>query len=96
MLRHLMALFILALVALPMGAAAQDSRLPENSTPGAIDRASTGGAQNLADIEAREAGVEIDDGFRRNNLGGDAATAPGLGPLGGRSDPDLWLSLIHN
>lgn len=96
MLRHLMALFILALVALPMGAGAQDIRLPENSTPAAVDRASTGGAQNLADIEAREAGVEIDDGFRRNNLGGDAATAPGLGPLGGRSDPDLWRGIRYN
>ncbi|MEQ6250710.1 formate dehydrogenase subunit gamma [Sulfitobacter sp. HNIBRBA3233] len=96
MLRHLMALFILALIALPLGVAAQDIRLPENSTPGAIDRASTGGAQNLADIEAREAGVEIDDSFRRDNLGGDAATAPGLGPLGGRSDPDLWRGIRYN
>ena len=96
MLRHLMALFILALAALPVSVTAQDVRLPENATPLAIDRASTGGAQNLADIERRQNGAEIDDGFRRNNLGGDAATVPSLGPLGGRSDPDLWRGIRYN
>ena len=96
MLRHLMALFILALAALPVSVTAQDVRLPENATPSAIDRANTGGAQNLADIERRQNGAEIDDGFRRNNLGGDAATVPGLGPLGGRSDPDLWRGIRYN
>mgnify|MGYP003664521189 CR=1 FL=1 len=96
MLRQLMALFVFALLTLPGFASAQDVRLPENAVPAVTDRDSTGGAQNLNDVLRRQNGAEIDDSFRRNNLGGDAATAPGLGPLGGASDPDLWRALRYD
>jgi formate dehydrogenase subunit gamma len=38
----------------------------------------------------------MDDSFRSDNIGGDALGAPGLGPLGGASDPELWRALRYN
>ncbi len=93
MLRQLLALFALVLmVAAPLGAAAQDAVL----LPPEPDRSATGGAQTLEDIMRRQAGIEIDDSFRRDNIGGDANNVPGMGPLGGASDPDLWRALRYN
>lgn len=61
-----------------------------------IDRSATGGAQTLEDILARQRGKIIDDSFRSDNIGGDATSVPGLGPLGGASDPELWRALRYN
>tara|TARA_R110000764_G_scaffold28298_10_gene66541 strand:+ start:358 stop:1560 length:1203 start_codon:yes stop_codon:yes gene_type:complete len=96
MLRHLMALFVIALLALPGIASAQDVRPPENAANVDTPRASTGGAQTLQDVLRRQQGLEVDDSFRRNNIGGDAGTAPGLGPLGGTSDAEQWRALRYN
>jgi formate dehydrogenase subunit gamma len=87
MLRILM-IFLLSL--LPVASIAQQAEAP------AIDRSATGGAQTLEDILARQRGEQIDDRFRSENLGGSALGAPGLGPLGGASDPELWRALRYN
>lgn len=64
----------------------------------ASDRASTGGAQTLEDILARQKGAQIDDAFRRDATG-DPDIAAGiteqLGTLGGVSDPELWRALRY-
>ena len=56
-------------------------------------RASTGGAQTLQDILARQRGESVDYRFRReaigNAKGGAAITSP-LGTLGGVSDADIY------
>lgn len=85
-------------------AGAQDNvRPPENAaseaSPNAVDaRPSTGGAQTLEDILARQRGEEIDDSFRRNDLG-DPESAAGmaaqLGTLGGTSDSEVWRALRY-
>ncbi|MEK9735229.1 MAG: formate dehydrogenase subunit gamma [Paracoccaceae bacterium] len=67
-----------------------------DSQPSQNDRASTGGAQTLDDILARQKGLEINDGFRRSNDGSQAIGAElfnQLGTLGGASDPELWRAL---
>ncbi|KAJ57169.1 formate dehydrogenase [Actibacterium mucosum KCTC 23349] len=61
-----------------------------------VDRSATGGAQTLEDIMARQRGEVIDDRFRSEDIGGNALSAPGLGPLGGASDPELWRALRYN
>jgi formate dehydrogenase subunit gamma len=63
-----------------------------------VDRSATGGAQTLEDILARQQGLAIDDGFRRDDTGADrsgAAIADQLGTLGGASDPELWRALRY-
>ncbi|WP_085804276.1 formate dehydrogenase subunit gamma [Roseovarius albus] len=64
----------------------------------ASERASTGGAQTLEDIMARQRGEKIDDSFRRGATG-DADSAAGianqLGTLGGASDPEVWRALRY-
>ncbi len=62
------------------------------------DRSSTGGAQTLADIMARQNGEAVDDSFRRDNTGdpGQAAAADQqLGTRGGVSDPEFWRALRY-
>jgi len=59
-------------------------------------RATTGGAQTLEDILARQSGQRIDDSFRREALGDPdsaAGIAQQLGTLGGASDPELWRAI---
>lgn len=88
-LRHL--LLIMTLV-LPMQVMAQDA----DPTP--VDRSATGGAQTLEDILARQRGEQIDDAFRRDNVGDPdsaAGVAAQLGTLGGASDPELWRALRY-
>lgn len=92
MLRHLMAVLTVILFALPLAASAQDDA---PLTPEA-DRSATGGAQTLEDILRRQQGLAVDDTFRREALGGDAPTAPGLGPLGGASDSEIWRALRYD
>ncbi|MGB4113214.1 MAG: formate dehydrogenase subunit gamma, partial [Yoonia sp.] len=56
-------------------------------------RASTGGAQTLADILERQEGLKVDETFRSEATGNPDAAAPitnQLGTLGGASDPELW------
>lgn len=91
MFRHLTALMMLVLLgmSLPAPATAQ-------GTAPAPDRSATGGAQTLEDILARQRGEKIDDSFRRDATGGDAQSAPGLGPLGGASDSEIWRALRYN
>ena len=92
MLRHLLALIALVLMtAAPMGVAAQDTLVPPEP-----DRSATGGAQTLEDILRRQAGIQVDDEFRRENIGGEPPEAPELGTLGGASDPDLWRAMRYN
>lgn len=90
MLRHLMA--VLATILLTVPAIAQEA---ETAPPVGIDRSATGGAQTLEDILRRQQNQKIDDRFRSENIGGDAATVPELGPLGGASDADLWRALRY-
>ncbi|WP_136441724.1 formate dehydrogenase subunit gamma [Pacificoceanicola onchidii] len=90
MLRHVLALVIALTVALSFPVSAQQSETVS------ADRSATGGAQTLEDILARQRGETIDDSFRSDAIGGDALTAPGLGPLGGASDPELWRALRYN
>ncbi|AXS84124.1 formate dehydrogenase subunit gamma [Marinobacter sp. Arc7-DN-1] len=65
----------------------------------AVDRTSTGGAQTLEDILARQKQLEIDESFRSENLGNPANAAPisgRLGTLGGRSDSDIYRAIRFN
>ena len=96
MFRNLLATLIVSLLVLSGGVSAQDVRLPGNSVGAADTRASTGGAQTLQDVLRRQNGEIIDDSFRRDNIGGEPAVAPGLAPLGGASDADLWRALRYN
>ena len=61
-------------------------------------RASTGGAQTLEDILARQRGEKLDDDFRREAIG-DPAKAAGiaaqLGTLGGASDSEVFRALRY-
>ena len=61
-------------------------------------RATTGGAQTLEDILARQRGERIDDRFRREAVG-DPARAAGirmqLGTLGGASDSEVFRALRY-
>lgn len=63
-----------------------------------VDRSSTGGAQTLEDIMARQKGLSVDDNDRRNSTGG-PGSAKGLtdqlGTLGGASDPELWRAIRY-
>lgn len=62
------------------------------------DRSSTGGAQTLADIMARQNGEAVDDAFRRDNTGDPSQAAAAdqqLGTLGGVSDPEFWRALRY-
>ena len=59
----------------------------------ADSRASTGGAQTLADILERQEGLKVDETFRSEATGNPDAAAPitnQLGTLGGASDTELW------
>ena len=65
----------------------------------AVDRTSTGGAQTLEDILARQKQLEIDESFRSENLGNPANAAPisgRLGTLGGRADSDIYRAIRYN
>ena len=84
------AVAVLALMSVVMQPAGGLAQTPTDS------RAATGGAQTLEDILARQRGEKIDDAFRRNATGSDAAAADisqQLGTLGGASDPELWRAL---
>lgn len=85
-MRALLWLVLCLVFALP--AAAQD----------APDRSSTGGAQTLQDILARQKGQAIDDDFRRDATGS-AALAAGitqqLGTRGGASDSEVFRALRY-
>ena len=62
-------------------------------------RLSTGGAQTLEDIMARQRGEKIDDGFRRDALGDPnsaAAISGQLGTLGGTSDAEVFRAIRYD
>ncbi|QGG79279.1 formate dehydrogenase subunit gamma [Litorivicinus lipolyticus] len=64
-----------------------------------VDRSSTGGAQNLQDIMARQAQIKVDETFRSGNLGDAnqaASTTQSLGTNGGRSDADIYRGIRYN
>lgn len=70
----------------------------QDAEPAGPDRATTGGAQTLEDIMARQRGEPVADDFRRNNVGdpsGAAELNDQLGTLGGVSDPELWRALRY-
>ena len=69
-----------------------------NAQSGQGERASTGGAQTLDDILARQRGEIIDDEFRRGDIGDPGAGADitnQLGTMGGVSDPEIWRALRY-
>ena len=71
----------------------------DSASPIAVDRSSTGGAQNLDDILARQAQLKVDERFRSENLGDSsnaAAATEQLGTNGGRSDADVYRSIRYN
>ena len=83
--------FFLAMI-LSISVCAQEEGGIEN------DRATTGGAQTLDDIMARQRGIGVDDAFRRESNGANAQGAElekQLGTLGGASDPELWRALRY-
>ena len=62
-------------------------------------RASTGGAQTLDDILARQKGLEVDESFRRENLGNPNNAQPmtdKLGSLGGLSNSDVYRGIRYS
>ncbi|MBJ7275712.1 formate dehydrogenase subunit gamma [Marinobacter salarius] len=64
-----------------------------------VDRTSTGGAQTLEDIMARQKQLEVDESFRSENLGDPANAAPITGPLGtqgGTSVADDYRAIRYN
>ncbi|MEC7816850.1 MAG: formate dehydrogenase subunit gamma [Pseudomonadota bacterium] len=64
-----------------------------------VDRSSTGGAQTLEDIMARQQQLKVDESFRSENLGDPdsaAAISEQLGTLGGRSQADGWRGIRYN
>lgn len=97
MIRTFRRLLILALAMAPLAAvpaAAQEGAGAMKETP----RASTGGAQTLEDILARQRGENIDDDFRREAVGDPAraaAIAAQLGTLGGTSDSEVFRALRY-
>lgn len=88
-----LALTLLLAAMVPMSAQAQDAA--DRVEP---DRSSTGGAQTLEDILARQRGEKVDGSFRRQATG-DPDSAAGmsqqLGTLGGVSDPEMWRALRY-
>ncbi|MDE2790954.1 MAG: formate dehydrogenase subunit gamma [Paracoccaceae bacterium] len=63
-----------------------------------MDRSSTGGAQTLEDIMARQRGEVVPDDFRRQAIGNPDLAAPissQLGTLGGASDAELFRALRY-
>lgn len=65
----------------------------------AVDRTTTGGAQTLEDIMARQAEMKVDESFRSENVGDpDRAkeTTEELGTRGGRSDPEVWRGVRYD
>ena len=61
-----------------------------------IDRTSTGGAQTLEDIMARQNALRVDDSERRAEIGGDPRYQEGLGTVSGASDADLWRAVRYD
>ena len=97
MTKILRTLAILMLALTPLFAAqgsAQEGAAVEKEMP----RASTGGAQTLDDILARQRGHKIDDAFRREAVGDPAraaAIAAQLGTLGGASNSEVFRALRY-
>ncbi len=97
MTKMLRTLAILTLALMPLFAAqspAQEGTAVNREMP----RASTGGAQTLEDILARQRGQKIDDTFRREATGDPAqaaAIAAQLGTLGGASDSEVFRALRY-
>ncbi|SFT77791.1 formate dehydrogenase subunit gamma [Sedimentitalea nanhaiensis] len=70
----------------------------QDVAPDSAPRASTGGAQTLQDIMARQRGEPVDDSFRRaatGNPGHAADIAAQLGTLGGASDAEVFRALRY-
>ncbi|KGK80237.1 formate dehydrogenase [Thalassobacter stenotrophicus] len=85
MLNRLLSIALLVMTVSVTGVWAQDT-----------DRTSTGGAQTLQDILARQNAEKVDNSFRSEATGDPAIAAPiteNLGTLGGQSDPELWRAL---
>jgi len=88
MFRTLQILLFAITLAVPTLSQAQEAAAP--------DRSATGGAQTLADIQARQRGEDVDNSFRSGATGNpDAGSAlmNQLGTRGGSSDPELWRAL---
>ena len=92
MLRAVIALILTFALSINL-ASAQDA-----ATTSSDARASTGGAQTLEDILARQNGEKIDDSFRSSATGNPdsaAAISAQLGTLGGTSDAEVWRTLRY-
>lgn len=65
----------------------------------AVDRSSTGGAQTLNDIMARQSQIKVDEAFRSENIGDPSKAAPiteQLGSRGGVSDSEVYRAIRYN
>ena len=86
--------FTLAVMLIFTLAAGQSALAQEDPDP----RATTGGAQTLEDILARQRGEAVDDTFRRGATGDPdsaAGIAAQLGTLGGASDSELYRAMRY-
>lgn len=94
---RLTAIFSALVVAFSMSAAI--AQQPDSATATEPPpRVETGGAQTLEDILRRQQGLEVDDSFRRQAIGGETGLEPAaspLGTLGGASDAEVWRSLRY-
>jgi len=70
-----------------------------NEAAPVVDRTSTGGAQTLEDIMARQAQLKVDERFRSENIGDPSrakAITEQLGTNGGISDSEVYRSIRYN
>jgi formate dehydrogenase subunit gamma len=90
--------FFLSLIAAVTFLALPLSPLSAQEAP-AIDRSATGGATTLEDILRRQEGQQVDQNYRKSQLGNPELAAPmqdQLGTLGGVSQSDDWRALRYN
>lgn len=100
---RVLSMFLAALVFLlapqiPAQEAQPDAPAVEQPTATTSDRSSTGGAQTLEDILARQRGEKVDDSFRRDATGNTdraASISNQLGTLGGVSDAEMFRALRY-
>lgn len=99
---HLLAMVFAVLIAADAPTGAQEAAAPAGAQEAAAPedpRAETGGAQTLEDILRRQRGEEVDNDFRRDDIGereGRPVTESHLGVLGGASDSEVYRALRFN
>lgn len=98
MLRTFIALMSITAVACVLALSAPATQAQDASAQELDPRSSTGGAQTLEDILARQRGEIVDDSTRRDTTGDPdsaAGMASQLGTLGGASNSDVFRALRY-